>query len=142
MRWHLLALTAAMLLPVLAFALIGVYDSAQARRAEAQAEMQVLAVSSGEGVERGLATILAIAQVLATSPVLQARDLRAFRQAADDVAHARGVSVVLRNRSGDQLVATRVPPDAPLPTCRARISTPARPSMRAIPMCRASSPPA
>jgi two-component system, sensor histidine kinase len=116
MRWHLLALAAAMLLPVLAFALIGVYDSAQARRAEAQAEMQVLAVSNAEGVERGLATILAIAQVLASSPDLQARDIPAFRKAADDVAHARGVSVVLRNRTGDQVVATRVPPDAPLPT--------------------------
>ncbi len=49
-------------------------------------------------------------------PDLQARDIGAFRKAADDVAHARGVSVVLRNRSGDQVVATRVPPTAPLPT--------------------------
>jgi PAS domain S-box-containing protein len=116
MRWHLLALAAAMLLPVLAFALIGVYDSAQARRAETQAEMQVLAVSNAEGVERGLAAILATAQVLATSPDLQARDIAAFRHAADDVAHVQGVSVVLRNSAGDQLVATRVAPGAPLPT--------------------------
>ncbi|MEJ1978031.1 MAG: ATP-binding protein [Acetobacteraceae bacterium] len=116
MRWHLLALAAAMLLPVLAFALIGVYDSAQARRAETQAEMQSLALSNAEGVERGLATMIAIAQVLATSPDLQARNLPAFRRAADDVAHTRGVSVVLRNGAGEQVVATRVPPGAPLPT--------------------------
>ena len=116
MRWHLLAFAAAMFLPLLAFALIEADDVADARRAEAVAQMQALALTSAESVGQGLATMRAMAQVLALSPELASGNVAGFRRAADEVARDRGVSVVLRDRSGAQRVATRAPADAPPPS--------------------------
>jgi PAS domain S-box-containing protein len=115
MRWHLLGLGCAMLIPLLSFALIEANDVAAARRAGAVAQMQTLALVNAQGVQQGLAAMRTVAQVLALSPDLAARDIRGFRRAADQVAQDRGVSVVLRDRAGTQMVATRVPVGAPLP---------------------------
>jgi PAS domain S-box-containing protein len=109
MRWHLMALGCAMLIPLLSFALIEANDVAAARRAGALAQMQTLALVNAQGVQQGLASMRTVAQVLALSPDLASRDLAGFRRAADQVAQDRGISVVLRNPSGAQMVATRVP---------------------------------
>ena len=115
MRWHLLGLACAMLIPLLSFALIEANDVSDARRVGALAQMQTLALVNALGVQQGLAAMRTVAQVLALSPDLAGRDIPAFRRAAEQVARDRSVSVVLRNRAGAQIVATRVSPGAPLP---------------------------
>ena len=115
MRWHLMGLGSALLIPLLSFALIEAKDVSDARRAGALAQMQTLALVNAEGVQQGLAAMRTIAEVLALSPDLAARDLAGFRRVADQVAQDRQVSVVLRDRGGAQVVATRVPVGAPLP---------------------------
>jgi two-component system sensor kinase FixL len=109
MRWHLLALICALLVPLISFALIEANAVSDARRDWAFAEMQTLALRNAEGVQQGLAAMRTVAQVLALSPDLATADFTAFHRAAAQVAEDRGVDVVLRNRSGAQIVATRVP---------------------------------
>lgn len=115
MRWHLLGLGCAMLVPLLSFALIEANDADAARRAAAVAHMQTLALVNAQGVQQGLAAMRTVAQVLALSPDLAAKNIAAFRRAADQVAQDRDVSVVLRNRAGAQVVATRVRVGMPMP---------------------------
>ncbi len=116
LRWYLLALTAAMMLPLLLLAAFEARDAIQARRSEVQMEMGLLLAGGASGVEQGLEAMTATARLLAASPALATRDLLAFRQEADELAVSRGVDVVLRDPAGAQLVATRVPRGAPAPT--------------------------
>ena len=115
-RSYLLALTAAIMLPLLTLAALEASDAIAARKSEAQVQMRLLLEDTTYGLEQGLAAMTSTAQVLARSPSLTSADLVSFRQQADDVAQVRGVDVVLRDRTGAQLLATRVPPGAPLPT--------------------------
>ncbi len=116
LKSYLLALAAAIVLPLLTLAVVEALDSIHARQHEATLQMQLLLADSAHGVEQGLAGMTSTAEVLAGSPSLIAGDLKAFRQEADDVATARGVDIVLRDASGAQVVSTRVPPGAPLPS--------------------------
>jgi signal transduction histidine kinase len=116
LRWYLLALTAALMLPLLILASVEVLDASRARRSEVQIQMRLLLSGAANGVEQGLDTVIATANLLALSPTLAAGDLTAFRQTADELAKSRKVDVLLRDPSGAQVVATRVPRDAPPPT--------------------------
>ena len=115
-RWYLLALTAAVMLPLLALAGVEARDAIQARHSQVQLEMRLLLAGGVNGVDQGLDAITATARLLAMSPSLATRDLVGFRQEADELASARQVDVVLRDPSGAQIVATRVPRGAPPPT--------------------------
>ncbi len=79
-------------------------------------EMRLELAASANGVEQGLGAMTATARLLAASPSLGARDLASFRQEADELAAARRVDVVLRDPSGAQIVATRVPRGSAPPT--------------------------
>ncbi len=116
LRAYLLALTAAIMLPLLTLAWLEAQDAIGARQSEAQVQMRLLLEDTTHGLEQGLAAMTATATVLARSPSLTNSDLASLRQQADDVASVRGVDVVLRDPMGQQLLATRVPRDAPLPT--------------------------
>ena len=115
-RSYLLALTAAVMVPLLTLAALEASDAISARKSEAQVQMRLLLEDTTHGLEQGLASMISTAQVLARSPSLATSDLAGFRPQADDVAQVRGVDVVLRDRNGAQMLATRVPPGAPLPT--------------------------
>ena len=115
-RWYLLALTAAVMLPLLALAAVEAQDAIQARHTQVELEMRLLLAGGANSVEQGLDAITGTARLLAMSPSLAARDLAGFRQEADELAAARQVDVVLRDPSGAQVVATRVPRGAPPPT--------------------------
>ena len=116
LRWYLVALTAAVMLPLLALAAVEARDAIQARHSEVQMEMRLLLDAGANGVEQGLGAVTATARLLAASPSLAARDLSAFRQEADELAAARQVDVVLRDPAGAQVVATRVPRGSAPPT--------------------------
>ncbi len=116
LRWYLMALTAAVMLPLLLLAIVEARDAIRARRSEVQIQMRLLLSGAANGVEQGLEAVVATAQLLAVSPSLAAGDLTAFRHEADELAASRKVDVLLRDPSGAQVVATRVPRGAPLPT--------------------------
>ncbi len=116
LRWYLVALTVAVTLPLLGLAMLEAWDAIHARESEAALHMELQLSETTDGVREGLATITAQTEVLAVSPALAERDLAAFRQHADKFAAEHGVDVVLRDPTGAQVVATRVPRDAPLPT--------------------------
>ncbi len=116
LRWYLLALTGAVMLPLLVLATLEARDAIQARQSEVQLEMRLLLAGGMNGVEQGVDAMTATARLLAMSPSLAARDLAAFRLEADDLAAARHVDLVLRDPSGAQIMATRVARGAPLPS--------------------------
>ena len=116
LRWYLVALAAAVMLPLLVLATVEARDAILARESEVQLEMRLLLAGGVNGVEQGLDAMTATVRLLATSPSLAAHDLVAFRQEADELATARHVDLVLRDPSGAQIVATRVPRGAPLPS--------------------------
>lgn len=115
LRWHLLVFAAALLLPVLAFALWVASEYGGAQRARLEGDARAVVRELEAGIGRELSILLAAAQTLAASPALKARDLLAFERQASEVAAARGVVVVLRAPSGRQLANTLVPYGAPLP---------------------------
>ena len=116
LRWYLLALTGAVMLPLLVLATLEARDAIRARQSEIQLEMRLLLAGSANGVDQGLESMTATARLLASSPSLAARDLVAFRQDADELAASRHVDVVLRDPAGAQVVATRIPQGSPMPT--------------------------
>ncbi len=116
LRWYLLALTGAVMLPLLVLATMEARDAIRARQSEVQLEMRLLLEASANGVDQGLEAMTATARLLASSPSLTARDLSAFREDANELAASRHVDVVLRDPSGAQLVATRIPEGSPMPT--------------------------
>ena len=116
LRWYLIALIMAVTLPLLGLTTLECWDAVQARRSEATLHMQMQLSETTEGLVRGLAGMTAVAQMLANAPALADGDLAAFRLHAAEVANIQGVDVVLRDPSGAQLVATRVPRGAPPPT--------------------------
>ena len=115
LRWHLLGFAAALILPVLAFAVGVAIEYGGAQRARLEGEARAVARELDAAVDRELSALLAAAQTLAASPALRARDFPAFGRQASEVAAARGVIVVLRAPSGRQLVNTATPHGAPLP---------------------------
>ena len=115
-RWYLVALAAAVMLPLLVLAAVEGQDAIRARHSQVQLEMRLLLAGGVNSVEQGLDAVTATARLLAMSPSLATRDLAGFRQEADELATSRHVDVVLRDPSGAQVVATRVPRGAPPPT--------------------------
>ena len=116
LRWYLVALAGAVMLPLLILATVEARDAIQARESSVQLQMRLLLVSAAKGVDQGLEALTATVRTLATSPSLAIHDLALFRQEADDLASTRGMDVVLRDPTGAQLVATRVPAGTPSPT--------------------------
>ena len=115
LRWHLLGFAAALVLPVLGFAVGVAAEYGAAQRTRLEGEAVGVARDLEAAVERELSALLAAAQTLAASPALLTHDFAAFERQADEVAAARGVAVLLRAPSGRQLVNTAAPRGTPLP---------------------------
>ena len=67
-------------------------------------------------VDTLLAGQIATLQALATSPALDAGNLVEFDRQARDILALQGTHLVLRDRTGQQLVNTRLPWGSPCPT--------------------------
>ncbi len=116
LRWYLIALTMAVTLPLLGLATLESWNAVHARRSEAALRMRMQLSETMQGLVQGVATMTAMAEMLAAAPALSERDLAAFRAYAEELADSQGVDVALRDASGRQLVATRVPREAPPPS--------------------------
>ncbi len=113
---HLAVLCLALVLPILAMAavLAGLYASSERERMEQEALRAAKDVVAAS--DRRLAGLIAATEVLSLSRLLQDGNLDGFDAQARDVYKLLGINVVLRNRSSQQVVNTRLPRGAPLPS--------------------------
>ena len=116
LAWHLAALCFALVLPILILAAILVWSYAQAERERIEQDALRTAHEVIAETDLEFAGLIATTKVLAQSRQLQRGDLDGFDAQARDVYQQIGINVVLRDRESRQLVNTRLPRGAPLPT--------------------------
>lgn len=106
LAWHLGLLCVALLIPMLAleaFLLVGMASSERTRHQETAREAaRRIAVA----LDRGLATLGGIAEVLATSDHLVSEDFEAFRRRIVQLPRPSEARLVLRDAGGRVLMAT------------------------------------
>ncbi|MDF2972809.1 MAG: hypothetical protein K0R61_3259 [Microvirga sp.] len=120
-RTHLLAFSAAILLPVLAFASILLWQYATSERARYEQEARSAAQRLSAALDLELSRMQIAAEALATFPTLRAGDFESFQQQALDALRVwspedpNKLAVVVRDRTSQQVANTRVPWGEPLP---------------------------
>ena len=119
-RTYLLAFSAAILLPVLAFASILLWHFATSERARYEQEARLTAQRLIAAVDLELSRMLVAAQALATFPTLRAQDFEAFHRQALDALRVwspedpNKLAIVVRDLTSQQVVNTRLPWGEPL----------------------------
>ena len=120
-RTYLLAFSAAILLPVLAFASILLWHFATSERARYEQEAGLTAQRLIAAVDLELSRMQVASQALATFPTLLMQDFQAFHGQALDALRVwspedpNKLAVVVRDLSSQQVVNTRLPWGVPLP---------------------------
>ena len=120
-RTYLLAFSAAILLPVLAFASILLWHFATSKRARYEQEARLTAQRLIAAVDLELSRMLVASQALATFPTLRAQDFEAFHRQALDALRVwspedpNKLAIVVRDLTSQQVVNTRLPWGQPLP---------------------------
>jgi PAS domain S-box-containing protein len=105
----------ALLVPALVFSGLMFMRSAAFERAGMEREIKDVAYSVSAAIDRELAARITTLKALASSPSLAEGDLKAFYQQAMAAQEVGGDYFFLTNRSGQQLVNTRIPSGDPLP---------------------------
>jgi signal transduction histidine kinase len=105
LAWHLGLLCAALLLPMLALETYLLFRIAASERARHEAVARDQARQIAVSLDRGLATLGAVAQMLATSDHLLGNDLEAFRRRLRQMPPISNAGVVLRGPDGTVLLA-------------------------------------
>ena len=115
LTWHLAALEIVVAVPLLALAIIptSIYVASERVRLESVAKVAREDVLSL--IDRDLSAKTAILRALATSPALDAGDFDRFDSQARELIGFERFNIVLRDRTGRQLVNTIVPKGTPLP---------------------------
>ncbi len=113
---HLIALCLALVLPVIVLGGLLAWSYAEGERARLEQDALGIAHEIVAATDRELSDLIATTKVLALSRSLQRGDLDAFDAQARDVYQQIGINVVLRDLQSHQLVNTRLPKGAPLPT--------------------------
>jgi PAS domain S-box-containing protein len=117
----LLAFGAAILIPVLGFASLLLWNFATSERVQLEKQARVSAHSLIASVDLELSKLLVAAEALAASPSIQARDYQGFQRHALDALRVwspddpNKLAVVLRDLTSQQLANTRIPWGQPLP---------------------------
>jgi signal transduction histidine kinase len=124
---HLLIATFAVLLPLLSLLGAGAWVYAQQARNEDERQTLLTARRLAATVDRELASFAGMLRALATSPVLADGDLERLHRQASSIVPEGGV-IVLRDRTGQQLLNTLFPFGTALPVTRA-------PAVRAADEC-------
>ncbi|HTT79579.1 MAG TPA: PAS-domain containing protein, partial [Stellaceae bacterium] len=117
LRWRLILLVVAGIVPLLAFALGDQYVEYRAETTIDRQRMLALARGMAQAVDGALEARVSALQTLATSNALHNGDLVSFRARAEDALprQFRGASIELVDRDGREIVNTRLPPGAPPP---------------------------
>ena len=106
LAWHLGLLCAALLLPVLALEGFLLGSIASGERARHEASAREAARRIAVALDRGVATLGAVAEVLATSDHLLADDLDAFRRRVQQLPRPSAAQVIVRDEAGHILMET------------------------------------
>ncbi|KAA2234821.1 PAS domain-containing protein [Salinarimonas soli] len=115
-RARLILLVTAVLVPLVAFAAILLARYSAGEQEQYRADAAELARRISAAVDRELTGLGAALEALATSPALApGGSLAAFDAQARAVLRTRGTFVAMRDRTGQQIVNTALPPGAPLP---------------------------
>jgi len=112
---YLAILAFALGLPLFILIAAGTTYFALAETTRLEAAVAEAAQDALRAIEREVAGKTAMLQALASSPALEQGDYRRFDQQAREVYAPPGGTIVLRDRSGQQLVNTRLPWGTPLP---------------------------
>lgn len=117
LRWHLLGLTLAALVPALLFSAAMVYKVTDQQRATLKSEIEDVTDILAREVDSQLLQIIAALEVLAASNALVDNDLKAFHVLGQRVleAHPGWTDIVLTGPEGEHLASVRLPLGAPLP---------------------------
>ena len=115
LRSHLILYGLSIVVPVLIFAGLLFVQFERSERTRLEERVREVASNVAVDVDREIDNIIATLAALAASPSLQTGDLPAFREQARKVLRATGSNIVLRDLTGQQLVNTRVAPEAVLP---------------------------
>ena len=115
---HLVTFALSIVVPLWCLLGLVAWTSVQQARHENQQQTMLVARNLALELDRELAGFGGILHALATSPALQDGDLRRFHEQAARVVPAGG-AIVLRDRSGQQLINTLFPFGTPLPVSTA-----------------------
>ncbi len=97
-----------MLIPALIFSGLMIMRSASLERAAMEGEINDVVRAVATAIDRELAATTTTLNALASSPALTDGDLKAFYNQAIAAQEVSGNHIVLTNRSGKQLLNTRV----------------------------------
>lgn len=114
-RALLIALAAGIIAPMLLIGAWGIYAVSQSERARAEAGVVTLVEALASNVERQLIAYRDLALSLARARHLLDNDLVVFESIARDMATRAGVTLVLVNEQGQQLINSDAAPGAALP---------------------------
>ncbi|MDQ2102589.1 hybrid sensor histidine kinase/response regulator [Azospirillum isscasi] len=114
-RTWLILLVTAVAVPLVLFSVILLIRNIDAQAQQTERFVRDRTRLLAEDVDREVARLIAAAEVLATSESLADDDLAGFYRQAADVRDRLGTNVVLRDRSGRQLINSRMPWGADLP---------------------------
>jgi two-component system sensor kinase FixL len=113
LAWHLGALCAALLAPMLVLGLLLLLHTADAERARHEEVARDAASRIATTLDRGLTTYQAMLDVLATSGYLHTANFAGFHRRATEVPRPAGAEIVLRDVAGRVLADTGAEVDAP-----------------------------
>jgi two-component system sensor kinase FixL len=113
LAWHLGALCAALLVPMLVLGGFLLVRMAEAERMRHEAVAREAARQIAVALDRGLTTYQAMLEVLATSDYVRSGNIAAFRRRALEVPRPGGAEFVLRDAAGQALAETGLPWRAP-----------------------------
>jgi PAS domain S-box-containing protein len=108
-------LVTAVLLPMLAFAGVLLWQVAQTQREGLRREAVGLAETSAARVDRQLLSFVSALQVLASSPALDRGDIDLLYRHAEEMKRILGSDFLVKDVSGQELVNTLIGPSGPLP---------------------------
>jgi signal transduction histidine kinase/ActR/RegA family two-component response regulator len=118
MRRQLSLFALALLIPILAFIGFLLFQYSVSERAHLEGEAIGSAQRISVAVDRELANLVAALDVLSLSAAVDEEDWEAFHAQVKRMRDAQGMTAVLRDMTGQQIVNARLPYGAPLPTIR------------------------
>ena len=114
-RRHLSIYALALILPVLSFSGVLLWQFTTAEQERLERDAWDAARSVAAVIDRDLTGLLATLDVLALTRDLQTGDFESFHAKSTEIQRRHGINVLLRDLSGQQILNTRRPWGAPLP---------------------------
>jgi two-component sensor histidine kinase len=115
-RFHLVGLVAAVVVPLMAFAALVVFQYARAEQARVEQEAVRIAGQTGLLVEADLRQLIATLEGLASSSALAADNIEQFHAEARLLTDGREETIILRDPGVRQLLNSHLPFGTPLPS--------------------------